>query len=306
MTTRQLPSGVWSRVMPAWRKHSTCRRTVQRSHTKPSSSPAWLGKEVRWHLHLPICVILFSSHTREVSPSFKRCTKTVDGQQSTRPTPRPLSSEQILHPEKYLELPDPPLEVQIPEYPEELAGWTLVRDNVLGEVDFLSWFRTFLPDADAGFSRCGMGWLPLPAVAKGSQSIFILNSRWDSADDAWEAQYALEMWLKYRFQQAPESISRRVVQLLAGSSCPLPGSLYLATGDEPRQRISARPAQELTLKRATARNPGVLASHSSGRLARKRGASASKGRVFQPACSTPGPDKPVVPPPGKGRESRGG
>ncbi|MEI6309427.1 MAG: hypothetical protein WCP58_07285 [bacterium] len=116
----------------------------------------------------------------------------------------PLSSEQILHPEKYLGEPDPPIEVEIPEYPEELAGWTLVRDNVLGEFDFRSWFRTFLPDADADRAAAGWGGCRYQLWQKGALSAFILNSRWDSADDAWEAQYALEMWLKYRFRQAPE------------------------------------------------------------------------------------------------------
>ncbi|MCX5977512.1 MAG: hypothetical protein NTV33_12000 [Coprothermobacterota bacterium] len=116
----------------------------------------------------------------------------------------PLSSEQILHPEKYLGEPDLPIEVEIPEYPEELTGWTLVRDNVLGELDFRSWFRTFLPDADADQAAAGWGGCRYQLWQKEGLSAFILNSRWDSADDAWEAQYALEMWLKYRFRQAPE------------------------------------------------------------------------------------------------------
>ncbi|MEI6510187.1 MAG: hypothetical protein WCO14_04485 [bacterium] len=116
----------------------------------------------------------------------------------------PLSSEQILHPEKYLGEPDPPIEVEIPEYPEELAGWTLVRDNVLGEFDFRSWFRSFLPNADADLAAAGWGGCRYQLWQKEGLNTFILNSRWDSAADAWEAQYALEMWLKYRFQQAPE------------------------------------------------------------------------------------------------------
>lgn len=119
-------------------------------------------------------------------------------------TAPPLSSEQILHPEKYLEQPDPPIEVKIPEYPEELAGWTLVRENVLGELDFRSWFRTFLPDADADRAAAGWGGCRYQLWQKGGLSTFILNSRWDSTGDAWEARYALEMWLKYRFLQAPE------------------------------------------------------------------------------------------------------
>jgi hypothetical protein len=116
----------------------------------------------------------------------------------------PRSTEQVLHPEKYTEANDPPVNVEIPAYPEELANWILVRDNVLGEFDFRTWFRTFLPQADADRDAAGWGGCRYQLWRNGNQHVFILNSSWDSADDAWEAQYAIELWLKYRFQIAPE------------------------------------------------------------------------------------------------------
>ncbi len=67
----------------------------------------------------------------------------------------PSSTEQILHPEKYLQGNDPPQDVEIPKQ-AELEGWTLVRDNVLGEFDFRTWFRTLLPEEEA--NRYAEGW----------------------------------------------------------------------------------------------------------------------------------------------------
>lgn len=110
----------------------------------------------------------------------------------------PSSTEQILHPEKYLQGNDPPQEMEIPEQ-AELEGWTLIRDNVLGEFDFRTWFRTLLPEEDA--NRCAEGWggCRYQLWQRESKVVFLLNSVWDSTQDAQEANYGLEMFLKKRF-----------------------------------------------------------------------------------------------------------
>ena len=110
----------------------------------------------------------------------------------------PSSTEQILHPEKYLQGNDPPQDVEIPKQ-AELEGWTLVRDNVLGEFDFRTWFRTLLPEDEA--NRCAEGWggCRYQLWQRESKFVFLLNSVWDSTQDAEEANYGLEMFLKKRF-----------------------------------------------------------------------------------------------------------
>lgn len=113
----------------------------------------------------------------------------------------PSSTEQILHPEKYLQSNDPPRDVEIPKQ-AELEGWTLVRDNVLGEFDFRTWFRTLLPEEEANRYAEGWGGCRYQLWQRDSKVVFLLNSVWDSTQDAQEANYGLEMFLKKRFGAA--------------------------------------------------------------------------------------------------------
>lgn len=113
----------------------------------------------------------------------------------------PSSTEQILHPEKYLQGNDPPRDVEIPKQ-AELEGWTLVRDNVLGEFDFRTWFRTLLPEEEANRYAEGWGGCRYQLWQRDSKVVFLLNSVWDSTQDAQEANYGLEMFLKKRFGAA--------------------------------------------------------------------------------------------------------
>jgi hypothetical protein len=113
----------------------------------------------------------------------------------------PSSTEQILHPEKYLQGVDPPQDVEIPTL-AELEGWTLVRDNVLGEFDFRTWFRTLLPEEEADRYAEGWGGCRYQLWQQDSKVVFLLNSIWDSTQDTQEANYGLEMFLKKRFGAA--------------------------------------------------------------------------------------------------------
>ncbi|MCX5976014.1 MAG: hypothetical protein NTV33_04105 [Coprothermobacterota bacterium] len=111
----------------------------------------------------------------------------------------PTSTEQILHPQKYIQGNDPPLAIPLPSSPPALADWRLVYENVLGEFDFAAWFRTFLPSEEADRAAAGWGGCRYQLWEEGSRQSFLLSSRWDSAKDAREARLALERWLVERF-----------------------------------------------------------------------------------------------------------
>lgn len=63
----------------------------------------------------------------------------------------PRSSEQVLHPERYLgDTPDWPTEVAFSELDRRLPGWTVVDEDVLGEVGLYALLATWRPDVEPG------------------------------------------------------------------------------------------------------------------------------------------------------------
>ncbi len=65
----------------------------------------------------------------------------------------PVSTEQIIHPEKYLSN-EQPANIAFPNW-KSLDGFTLIRDNTLGEFDFRYLFRSVLPEKQALESSYG-------------------------------------------------------------------------------------------------------------------------------------------------------
>ncbi len=100
----------------------------------------------------------------------------------------PLSSEQILHPEKYLQKRENPREVKVPDIATSLGeGWQKTNEDCLGEFDINVWFEEFFPKA--GRSEVGRGWggntiqyYDGPEEAR----VVVIDTVWDSADDARE------------------------------------------------------------------------------------------------------------------------
>ncbi|MDI6869015.1 MAG: hypothetical protein QMD88_05490 [Coprothermobacterota bacterium] len=118
----------------------------------------------------------------------------------------PVSTEQILHPEKYLSN-EQPATITFPEW-KSLEGFTLVRDNALGEFDFRFLFRSVLPENQALVASTGWNGSRYQLWEKEGMMVFILESRWDSPQDASEAEFALENFLKSRFGFAPTNYYR--------------------------------------------------------------------------------------------------
>ncbi len=101
----------------------------------------------------------------------------------------PSSTEQILHPEKYLAANrDEPMLVDNPDISGTLgAGWDLLRGDVLGEWDL----KIMLEDngissseAEAAAAGWGGSWFDI--YESGDKSLALLTTRWDSDSEASE------------------------------------------------------------------------------------------------------------------------
>lgn len=104
----------------------------------------------------------------------------------------PVSSEQILHPEKYLQEPrDMPLEVDVPDLFSILEeDWELVYDGSLGELDlFLLLEINGVADGTVASEGWGGTWFEL--YRSDEDMIVTLATRWDTETDASEFHEAL-------------------------------------------------------------------------------------------------------------------
>ncbi|MEO6458002.1 MAG: hypothetical protein ABIO92_06980 [Chloroflexia bacterium] len=105
----------------------------------------------------------------------------------------PISSEQILHPDKYLQTPrDEPLPVMIPPLTSTLGtGWTYKDSGTLGEFDFAEILRENGAGAPAD-SADGWGGGKYDLYQNGNNALLFIDSRWDTASEANEFYNALQ------------------------------------------------------------------------------------------------------------------
>ncbi len=124
----------------------------------------------------------------------------------------PSSTEQIIHPEKYLDKRDNPIPVDEKDPSSRLgADWRASYTNVLGEFTFYLMFKDQLSEAQS--KAASSGW--------GGDKVFLVENKngasavwgftvWDTPEDATEFSGALGDWLQHRFpksQRADESDS---------------------------------------------------------------------------------------------------
>jgi len=106
----------------------------------------------------------------------------------------PLSSEQILHPDKYLRRPDWPIRLKLEDVSPALGdGWSTADINTLGEAGIRSWLRDSPCALDARVDEAATGWGgDRYAVLVGPQEAHTLAwaTTWDSAADAAQAEAA--------------------------------------------------------------------------------------------------------------------
>jgi len=67
----------------------------------------------------------------------------------------PVSTEQVLHPEKYLDARDMPTRITLAEFPEEVGEWQEIEQNTLGEFNISILLDGYLTPADALSASAG-------------------------------------------------------------------------------------------------------------------------------------------------------
>jgi hypothetical protein len=113
----------------------------------------------------------------------------------------PLSSEQILHPDRYGI--DPPIHLAEPKKLKDALGpgWKMVDRGTLGELFIREWLKAFLPEATA--INAAAGWAgDLYAVFSDEdtgQTAVVFVADWDTIRDAQDASLALRDYGDARF-----------------------------------------------------------------------------------------------------------
>ncbi|RMF79085.1 MAG: hypothetical protein D6737_12685 [Chloroflexi bacterium] len=113
----------------------------------------------------------------------------------------PVSTEQILHPERYL-AGDEPQEISLAPTQAALNDeWTLVWDRTLGEFYLTNYLKTQLPRPDAQAAATGWGGdrYHIYHNATTNELAWVLRLSWDTTDDFVEFTNAYERFADARF-----------------------------------------------------------------------------------------------------------
>jgi len=104
----------------------------------------------------------------------------------------PLSTEQVLHPERYYGTRDPPLEIALRGTAAfERGGWHCILADTLGELDIRSLFTRVFPPARAAELAAGWGGDRLRAFEHDDELLLVWMTAWDSEADAIDFAAAL-------------------------------------------------------------------------------------------------------------------
>ena len=115
-------------------------------------------------------------------------------------TTPPRSTEQVLHPERYLEREDRPTEVMVPDLGTDLGeGWTKLRQDTLGEFVVGLYLDTVLPEEMSWQAAAGWDGDTLVVWERDEESrVLVWRTIWDSNADAAEFERALVAWIPQR------------------------------------------------------------------------------------------------------------
>jgi len=114
----------------------------------------------------------------------------------------PLSTEQILHPEKYLQNEEP-LEVDVPD---DLAdGWRVDSENVIGEFFLKTWLEAIGSD-NAGVAAAGWGGDAYAIFeSESEEQALVVFTEWDTSEDAREFMFEISQAFDENQEIVPES-----------------------------------------------------------------------------------------------------
>jgi hypothetical protein len=117
----------------------------------------------------------------------------------------PMTSEQVLHPEKYLGDRDEPRQIGSPASPD--GDWQLVLEDTLGEYVLSVHLDEFLDDVEWA-ADAAAGWdgdrMSIWQDAQG-RSLALWQTAWDTASDAAEFEEAYRTLIPVRFEDAVTS-----------------------------------------------------------------------------------------------------
>jgi hypothetical protein len=137
----------------------------------------------------------------------------------------PVSSEQVLHPLRFAD-PDPPQTLSLPELPElAAAGYEVVREDTLGELEMGVYFGQGAREADA--KRAADGWdgdRLRVYRSKTEPPAVVWLSTWDTERDAQEAESAAAHVARQSASPAPDrwEVVRKAKKLLIVRDLPPP------------------------------------------------------------------------------------
>ncbi len=133
----------------------------------------------------------------------------------------PSSTEQIMHPEKYLGQRDNPKAVAVEDPTPQLGkDWKIVYRNVLGEFSLYLLLKLNQPDQTAMNASSGWGGDQVILVEEDGRdrSAVFAESTWDDQDSADRFYAAASNWLERRFPQGrKEDASDSGFAMVAGS-----------------------------------------------------------------------------------------
>jgi hypothetical protein len=146
----------------------------------------------------------------------------------------PASTEQLLHPERYLDRRDAPQRVRVPDLRGALgAGWRQGTRVEWGEFDTRLLLEGEFPVATA--ERVATGWDggELRTFEQGNRTAMVLRTVWDSPGEASETCTAMSRWATARFG-APAAANRWSGTLQQGAlACQGTQVAWLSAPDRP-------------------------------------------------------------------------
>lgn len=112
----------------------------------------------------------------------------------------PLTTEQILHPEKYIGERDAPTEVDLPDLLPTLGtGWEQLDENNFGEFQIRIMLEGEMSEILAETAAAGWDGDRYALYANGDEQVITWQSVWDSEEDALEFATALQAYDEARF-----------------------------------------------------------------------------------------------------------
>ena len=162
----------------------------------------------------------------------------------------PRSTEQIIHPEKYV-AGEAPIEVSLPDLSAALGGgWRQTDSSTLGELDLRIMVEQDTDRPTAERAASGWGGARYAMLEEAGRATVVFRTAWDSSQDAWEFSQAYRRALRNRLgSQARVLADTPERQALASTDL---ATLVALQGRDvvvvlaPDEAIMSRLAQELT------------------------------------------------------------